>query len=188
MADFNADGRQHIKPVGDGAFSFEDLSGANSDFDYNDGVLRIIRSDVASLAGARSTVYAQANSGATYLSGDINYNGSNSAQFIHSNGSGGNLITTGSAPDTVVLYANTDGVSLGAGKDRLHILSGSSNNNIDLGFDTDADRVYFYRPTAEQSLSSLLNFDPLVDTISLVNLDSTASSSFTITPTKAICV
>ena len=185
IGSFNADGRQHIKPVGDGAFSFEDLSGANSDFDYNDGVLRIIRGDTATLASARSIVFGQANSGATYLSGGINFSALNKSQFIHSNRSGSNLISTGSANDTLVLYTNGDRGSLGAGKDRLHILSGSSNNNIDLGFDTDADRVYFYRPTAEQNLSSLLNFDPLVDTISLVNLDSTASSSFTITPTKA---
>jgi general L-amino acid transport system substrate-binding protein len=186
IGSFNADGQQHIKPVGDGAFSFEDLAGNGSDFDYNDGVLRIIRGDAATLAGPRSMVFGGASSAAaTYFSGGINYTAPNTPQFIHSNGTGSNLISTGSAADTLVLYANKDGASLGAGTDRLHILSGSSDNNIDLGLDRDADRVYFYRPTADQGLSSLLNFDPHADTISLVNLDSTASSTFTITPTKA---
>ena len=185
IGSFNADGRVHIKPVGDGAFSFEDLSGATSDFDYNDGVLRVIRGDAATLASARSMVYAQANSGAIYLSGAINYSAIHNSQFIHSNGTGSNLITTGSAADTLVLYANADSASLGSGMDRLHLLSGSSNNNVDLGFDTDSDRVYFYRPTADQSLSSLLNFDPLADTISLVNLDSTSATSFSLSATKA---
>ncbi len=139
ISSFNADGQQHIKPVGDGAFSFENLSGASSDFDYNYGVLRISRR-VAASSESRSNVF---------------------------------------------LYAHMDTISLGAGQDRVHILSGSSDNNIDLGVDLDADRVYFYRPTAGQGLSYLINFDPSLDTISLVNLDSTSSTSFSIAATKA---
>jgi ABC-type amino acid transport substrate-binding protein len=182
---FNADGHQHIKPVGDGAFSFEDLSGNGSDFDYNDGVL-LIKRRIAASSDTRSLVISPAASAAaTYLSGGINYTASNNAQFIHSNGTGRNLINTGSMADSVVLYANNDRVSLGAGQDRAHILSGSSDNSIDLGLDTDADRVYFYRPNAGQGLSSLVNFDPFFDTISLVNLDSISSTSFSISATKA---
>ena len=185
IGSFNADGNQHIKPVGDGAFSFEDLSGDSSDFDYNDGVLRLSR-PVAASNDSRSVVIGSSTSAAaTYLSGGLNYTAPNATQFIHSNGSGGNLITTGSGGDTVVLYANNDRVSLGAGQDRVHILSGSTDNTINLGLDADADRVYFYRPLGEQDLSYLYNFDPTLDTISLVNLDSTSSTGFSISATKA---
>ena len=85
----------------------------------------------------------------------------------------------------MVLYASSDDVSLGAGKDRVHILSGSSHNKIDLGFDSFADNVFYYRPTRDQGLSTLVNFDPTFDTISLVNLDSITSFSFSITSAKA---
>jgi general L-amino acid transport system substrate-binding protein len=120
------------------------------------------------------------------LGGEINYTTDDKAQFIHSNGSGSNLIKTASANDTVILYAKKDEVSLGAGQDRVHILSGSNLNNIDLGLDHDADRVYFYRPTLDQDLSYLVNFDPSLDTILLLNLDTSSSTSFTISPTKSV--
>ncbi|MEI6111255.1 MAG: transporter substrate-binding domain-containing protein, partial [Cyanobium sp. ELA712] len=182
---FNADGHQHIKPVGDGAFSFEDLSGNSSDFDYNDGVLLVKRRIAASNDPLSMVIGTAASAAAIYLGGGVNYTASNKTQFIHSNGTGSNLINTGLAADTVVLYASNDRVSLGAGQDRVHILSGSTDNIIDLGLDADADRVYFYRPTAGQGLSSLINFDPFFDTISLVNLDSISSTSFSISATKA---
>ena len=182
---FNADGRQHIKPLGDGVYCFEDLAGGISDFDYNDGVLRINRRVDGSHADRSMVVGTESSAKAIYLGGNIKYTASNNAQFIHSNGRGRNLISTGAGADTVVLYASGDDVSLGAGQDRVHLLSGSTNNKIDLGFDSFADQVYYYRPTLDQGLSTLLNFDPTFDSISLINLDSTTSTTFSITATKA---
>lgn len=95
------------------------------------------------------------------------------------------MITTRAADDTVVLYSSKDRVQLGAGSDRVHILTGSSQNSIDLGADTDADLVYFYRPRAGQGTSSLINFDVNKDTINLINLDITSSISFAISGGKA---
>jgi Ca2+-binding RTX toxin-like protein/ABC-type amino acid transport substrate-binding protein len=185
IGSFNADGRQHIKPIGDGAFCFEDLSGSNSDFDYNDGVLHLSRR----VAGSenRSVVMAPASQSGTaiYLRGRTNYYASKAPQLIHSNGLGGNVIRTRAANDTVVLYSSKDRVQLEAGSDRVHILSGSSQNSIDLGADADADLVYFYRPKADQGISSLINFDVSKDIISLINLDIISSISFAISGGKA---
>jgi ABC-type amino acid transport substrate-binding protein len=182
---FNIDGQQHIKPVGDGVFSFEDLSGEGSDFDYNDGVLRLSRRVPVS-TDTRSIVFGSALSDCvTYLGSGVNFTAADTAQFIHSNGTGGNLITTGSAADTVVLYGNADSVSLGAGQDRIHLLTGSSDNSIDLGTDSDVDRVFFYRPRGDQASSSLIHFDPAADILSLVNLDSTVDVTFSVTLNKA---
>jgi len=185
IGSFNADGRQHIKPVGDGVFCFEDLSGVGSDFDYNDGVLHLSRRVVDS-SSIRPLVIAQAADPgtATYLNGGIHYSASNAPQLVHSNGLGNNVISTGVADDTVVLYSNNDRVLPGAGADRVHILAGSSHNSIDLGDDLDADQVYFYRPTVDQGLSVLTNFDPVFDSIALVNLDSTSSVSYTLSATS----
>ena len=186
IGSFNADGRQHIKPVGDGAFCFEDLSGSASDFDYNDGVLYLSRR-VAGSSQIRSVVMAPASHSGTaiYLSGRTNYYASNAPQLIHSNGLGDNVIRTRAADDTVVLYSSKDRVQLEAGSDRVHILSGSSQNSIDLGADGDADLVYFYRPKADQSASSLINFDVNKDVINLINLDITSPLSFAISSGKA---
>ena len=178
IGSFNADGSQHIKPVGDGVFSFEDLSGAASDFDYNDGVLRISRRVAANSSGSLVTAFGYAP--ATYLGGSLNFLSTDYPQLIHSNGTGGNLIKTGSAADTVVLYGSADQLYLGGGADYVHILSGSSDNDINLGFDNDSDRVFIYRPLADQGVSSLHDFNPYSDIISLVNLDATAKLSFEI--------
>lgn len=179
IGSLNADGRQHIKPVGDGAFCFEDLSGSDSDFDYNDGVLHLSRR-VAGNSENRSVVMAPASHFGTaiYLNGRTNYHASNASQLIHSDGLGDNVITTSAADDIVVLYSSKDRVQLEAGSDRVHILSGSSQNSIDFGADADADLVYFYRPKAGQGTSSLINFDVNKDIISLINLDITSSISF----------
>lgn len=183
IGSFNADGSQHIKPIGDGVFSFEDLSGSASDFDYNDGVLRISRRIAASSSGSLVTAFG--NAPATYLGGSLNFLSTDYPQLIHSNGTGGNLVKTGSAADTVVLYASADQLFLGAGADSVHILSGSSGNSINLGFDNDSDRVFIYRPLLDQGVSMLTDFNPYSDTISLVNLDSSTKLSFKIDSTFA---
>ncbi len=95
------------------------------------------------------------------------------------------MIRTHAADDTVVLSSSKDRVLLGAGSDRAHILSGSSQNSIDLGADADADLIYFYRPKADQGTSSLINFDVNKDIISPINLDVISSISFAISGGKA---
>jgi general L-amino acid transport system substrate-binding protein len=62
----------------------------------------------------------------------------------------------------------------------VHLLTGSDRHVIDLGIDGDADRLYLYRPDTTQAASTVLNFKPGRDTLTLVNLDATDSASFSI--------
>jgi ABC-type amino acid transport substrate-binding protein len=176
----NRDGHRHIRSLGDGIFAFEDLAAdQNSDFDFNDGLL------IVSRAPAAPAEY-QASSGEIakplYLSHDVHLQTGNANQLLHLFGDR-NTVFSGGGNDTAIVYGHSANLNLGAGADRVHLLSSGGGHQIDLGRDQAADRLYLYAPDGEQPLSVVLDFDASRDQLILADGNNASRFELSLEPT-----
>ena len=183
----NRDGHRHIRSLGDGVFAFEDLAAdQNSDFDFNDGLLIVSRAPAAPAeyhVDYNNLDYSEAAK-PLYLSHDINLRAGDGNQLLHLLGDR-NVAFSGSGNDTAILYGYSANLNLGAGADRVHLLSNGGGHQIDLGRDQAADRLYLYAPDGEQLPSVVVDFDASRDKLILADGNNASRFELRLDPTMA---
>jgi hypothetical protein len=178
----NRDGHRHIRSLGDGVFAFEDLAAdQNSDFDFNDGLLIVSR---APDAPAEYHVSSGEIAKPLYLSHDVHLRTGNANQLLHLFGDR-NTVFSGGGNDTAILYGYSANLNLGAGADRVHLLSNGGGHQIDLGRDQAADRLYLYAPDGEQLPSAIVDFDTSRDQLILAGGNNASRFELRLDPTMA---
>ena len=176
----NRDGHRHIRSLGDGVFAFEDLAAdQNSDFDFNDGLLIVSR---AAAASAEYHVSSSEIAKPLYLSHDVHLQTGNANQLLHLFGDR-NTVFSGGGNDTAILYGHSANLNLGAGADRVHLLSSGGGHQIDLGRDQAADRLYLYAPDGEQPPNVVVDFDASRDQLILADGNNASRFELRLDPT-----
>ncbi|MEB3331541.1 MAG: LamG-like jellyroll fold domain-containing protein, partial [Synechococcaceae cyanobacterium] len=126
----NRDRQVHLQGLGDGAYGFEDLAAdQGSDFDHNDGILRIQRR-----AAAVSPVVLATGAGGLELAGAVNLLGDRNNQLVSTSALQASRITLAAGRDTVLRQGHhADAIDLGADDDALVLGRQGGGASIRLG-------------------------------------------------------
>jgi ABC-type amino acid transport substrate-binding protein len=166
----NRDKEVHLKGIGDGAYVFEDLSAdQGGDFDYNDAVIRLIRTNATVTTGG--DVVLASGSGSFELAGATNaLLGDTQGQVVRTSGLQANQIQLTGGGDTVLRQGlQPDSIFMGADDDVLVLGRQGGGGTMRLG--ADRDRLIIGAGTLTSNGGSpdrITDFDPADDRILVV--------------------